>query len=608
MAFSSGLKRLRDRLNPAASLALPGSAEQRQRSTAAALLAVSRAATGDWAESIRQIVELDAQAMGVERVTFWSARANPAGLRCQAGFIASLRMQERGTVLLEVDAPEYFAAMREAHPMVVRDVAADPRCRGLRDYCASRRITSLLNVPLRVRGELAGVLCHEHVGPARRWSARDEEIGAGAARIVEAALAAREHTQEKASARRAAFLDGVSRAVLQSLDRREIAVSALSFVVPQLADTAVLWALDRDGALQWLAARGARPESAAYLDAARRAGESRGFPVPALIVRQGHSLLLPEVHPSALDRYGVLEEFRVLARELEIRSTLGVPVAVAGRTLGALALFSADHRYGTADLELAESVAERIGGGLENARLYEVAREAIQARDDFLTVASGELRTPLTALRLLTDSSVQRAHRSGDAVAEERFRLVGIQAERLGRLVGRMLEAVKTRAEGVVLVPQACDLATVVGDCVRTARERAPASVDIRLAAAPGLTGRWDPAGLQRAIGELLDNAIRFAPTWPIEVHVRRAEDVAEVSVRDHGVGIPSDRVGSVFSPFERAAPAEHHGGLGLGLYLARTIVEAHGGSIALSSAVGEGTTVVVRLPIGAAAGVTTPR
>jgi GAF domain-containing protein len=108
----------------------------------------------------------------------------------------------------------------------------------------------------------------------------------------------------------------------------------------------------------------------------------------------------------------------------------GVPIAAAGKALGALFLGSVKRRYAPADLELAEAVAERIAGGLANARLYEVACEAIQARDDFFTVASGQLRTPVTALRLLTESSIQRAHLRGDAAEEERFRLVGFQAAR----------------------------------------------------------------------------------------------------------------------------------------------------------------------------------
>jgi signal transduction histidine kinase len=277
---------------------------------------------------------------------------------------------------------------------------------------------------------------------------------------------------------------------------------------------------------------------------------------------------------------------------------MGVPIAVAGETFGALPLFASERRYGPADLELAESVAERLAWALENARLYGVARDAIHARDDFLALASHELRTPLTALRLLTDSSLQRAHRRGDAAEEQRFQLVAIQAERLGVLVGRMLEAVKTRAEGVVLVPQTCELAAVVEHCVRSATERAHAAGSIGLTAQAGMVGRWDPGRLERALGELLDNAFRFGANRPIEVVLHRHEDQAEVTIRDHGIGIPVDRQGAVFYPFDRAAPTHHFGGLGLGLYLARAIVEAHGGSIELTSQVGEGTRVVVRLPL----------
>jgi signal transduction histidine kinase len=160
-----------------------------------------------------------------------------------------------------------------------------------------------------------------------------------------------------------------------------------------------------------------------------------------------------------------------------------------------------------------------------------------------------------------------------------------------------MVELLRTRTAGVVLVPQACDLASIVERGVRTARARAQAS-PIRLTAPARLTGRWDPVSLERAIDELLDNAIRFGARRPIEVVLRPDQDVAELSVRDHGMGIPPDRLDTVFSPLERAVPAQHAGGLGLGLYLARAIVEAHGGSIALSSRVAEGTLVVVRLPV----------
>jgi signal transduction histidine kinase len=596
MPFSSGLKRLRARLAHSARHTGPGRAEQRQRSTAEALLAVSRAVTGDWGESIPQIVQLDAQAMGVERVTLWTSRSKPAGLRCEAGFIASIRIQERGMVLLENDAPEYFAAMRDARVMVVRDVRADPRCPGLRDYCASRRISAMLNVPLRVGGELVGLLCHEHVGPTRRWSERDQDIAAGAARIVESALAAREHTQTEASARRAALLDSASRVVLQSLDRCEIATRAVSFFVPEIADTVIVYGVDREGARpQWLAARDSRPGNAGHLAEARLSSETGQLPVVTLIMRERQSLLLPDVHSSVFDRYGVREEFGDLARKLEVRSAMAVPIAVGSKALGVLFVLSANRRYGSGDLELVESVAERVAWAMENARVYGLAREAIQARDEFLALASRELRTPLTALRLVAESSVQRARRRGDEAEAERFRLVATHSERLTFLVGRMVELLTTRAAGVVLVPQACDLTTIVARGVRMARAQAP---PIRLTAPAGLTGRWDPVGLERAIGELLDNAIRFGARRPVEVVLRRDQDVAELSVRDHGIGIPPDRLDSVFSPLERAVPARHAGGLGLGLYLARAIVEAHGGSIALSSRVAEGTLVVVRLPV----------
>jgi signal transduction histidine kinase len=110
--------------------------------------------------------------------------------------------------------------------------------------------------------------------------------------------------------------------------------------------------------------------------------------------------------------------------------------------------------------------------------------------------------------------------------------------------------------------------------------------------------GRWDRARLRRAIFELLDNAIKFGAGRPIEVLLDQQPAHAMLTIRDHGAGIASDRLASIFLPFERAVSKDHFGGLGLGLTMAKTIIEAHGGSISAASRPGDGATFVVRLPL----------
>jgi signal transduction histidine kinase len=121
----------------------------------------------------------------------------------------------------------------------------------------------------------------------------------------------------------------------------------------------------------------------------------------------------------------------------------------------------------------------------------------------------------------------------------------------------------------------------------------------IAIDAASSVAGRWDTAGLAKVIDVLLDNAIKFGRGRPIAVSLRADGTCCELSVRDKGIGIPRDRLSAIFQPFERAVPKEHFGGLGLGLYIAKAIVEAHGGAIAVTSRPGEGATFAVRLPLG---------
>jgi signal transduction histidine kinase len=579
----------------------PARAFRSERGAARALLELSRTATGDWSASIRHIVQFDAEALQVERVNFWAVSEEGSSMHCEAGYVSGSHIFERGATLFEPDSPEYFAALREARILNMEDVTTDPRCGGLRDYCAARGISSMLDMPVCVEGRLAGVLCHEHVGAARRWTEREEDFAMGAAQVVASALAARAHTQSEATAQRAAFLDNVSRVVLQTLDLREVARRAASLVVPKLADVAVVWMLNRDNVFEWLAVNHADPGKRELLAQAARdtTASGRRPALPSLIVRQKQSLLIPDVTPAVLERYSIPEAQRALFDKLAIRSGIGVPLAVAEKTFGAMILLTVGRRYGGEDLELAEEVGDRVGWALENARLYAIAREAIHARDDFLLLASHELRTPLTALQLLAEDALRRGHRSGDAREEKRCQTIVHQVYRLGSLVERMLEALQIRSEGVVLNRQSCDLASIVEGVVADVGERATrAGCAIALLARPGAVARWDRPRLQRAVFELLDNAIKFGANGPIEVHLDQKATHVALTVRDHGPGIAADRLPSIFLPFERAVSKEHFGGLGLGLTIAKTIVEAHGGSISAASRAGDGATFVVRLPL----------
>jgi signal transduction histidine kinase len=567
------------------------------------LLELARGTGADWSAWIEQMCQLDAEVLHAERVSFWSFDDKGSELTCDAGFVAGTREFEHGAKLLASELPEYFEALREARALNVGDAVADPRTRGLGDYCAARGISSKLDVPVWAEGKLRGILCHEHVGERTRWDPEQEEFAVGVGQVVASAIAARALTVAEAASQRAAFLDTVSRTVHSSLDAHEIARLAVALVVPKLGDCAFLWMLDRDGTLQTMAWTHADPRKQPIVDEVvhQLTREPKQPNFASRVVSQRQSLLGAELTRTVLDSYDFAPAERAAIERLGVVGAIGVPLAVTRATLGALVMLSAGRRFDRKDRELAEEVAQRLATALENARVHGTARDAIRARDEFLALIAHELRTPLTPLQLATDDQLRRAHRSADADATRRGEEIARHVRRFVGIVEHVLEASRIRAQGVKLELGSCDLVAVVEDCVARVAERAQrAGSAIAVRADAPVVGQLDRAHIQRVVFGLLDNAIKFGEGKPIEVSVRRDGSQAEVAVRDHGQGIAADRLTSIFSPFERAVPKEHFGGLGLGLYVAKAIVEAHGGSIGAQSRADQGTTFFVRLPLPA--------
>jgi len=565
------------------------------------LLELARGTGAEWDSWIQHLCQFEADVLRVERVSFWTLDDSASSMTCDAGYVARTREFEHGAVLLASNVPRFFEALREARALNVEDAPSDPRTRGLGDYCATRGIGSMLDIPVWAEGRLAGVLCHEHVGGTRHWKRAEQDFAVGVGQVVASALAARAHTRAEAAAQRAAFLDAISRAAISSLDTREIGRRALALVVPKLADIGAVWMVNRDGGLDCLAWAVADPRKG---DAVARVlpvmTRSRQPTFVTRVFRQKQSVMLPDFQRAVFEVYKFDPAERQAFDELGITASIGVPLEVGGTTMGALMLHDSGRHFDASDRALAEDVAARVAAALQNARMYGIAQEAIRARDDFLVLVAHELRTPLTALQLRTDNLVQKARRNGNAEETKRTDAIARDVRRFTDVVEHVLEASTVRAEGVKLSHDTCDLCKIVEGSVAGVAERARrAGTPIEVHTESSIVGRFDRERIGRVIVCLLDNAIKFGDKKPIEVSLRRDGAQAELTVRDHGVGIAPDRLPSLFEPFERAGLAkEHFGGLGMGLYIAKAIVEAHGGTIAAQSTIGEGTTFVVRLPL----------
>lgn len=226
----------------------------------------------------------------------------------------------------------------------------------------------------------------------------------------------------------------------------------------------------------------------------------------------------------------------------------------------------------------------------------EESKQAVFARDEFLSIASHELRTPLTALKLRLQSVLHS--RDLSEKSERRVDSAVRQADRLERLIDNLLDVSRITTGHLQLEPEPFDLADMAREVAERFREQAARDgVPVGLEAPAPVVGCWDRLRLEQVLTNLLANAFKFGDGQPIGVRVDGDHQSAVLTVADRGIGISPEDIGRIFHQFERVTGHRTLGGLGMGLYIARQITDAHGGRIEVESAKGEGSSFRVILP-----------
>ena len=236
-------------------------------------------------------------------------------------------------------------------------------------------------------------------------------------------------------------------------------------------------------------------------------------------------------------------------------------------------------------------------------RLNSELSKAVQSRDDFMSVASHELKTPLTTLLLQVQLMLKSAKQTkGDLPREiiiPKLEIAGDQVLRLDKLVENLMDVSRITSGKLKLdLEDGVNLSEVVKHSISILEpEFRRVGRELRIKSQPNVTGHWDIMRLTQVVTNLISNALKYGGAKPVEVTLSANEDNAILSVKDHGIGIAEEKLGRIFDRFERAVSEHSYKGLGLGLWITRQIVEGKGGKITVRSELGKGSEFIVEIP-----------
>ncbi len=406
-------------------------------------------------------------------------------------------------------------------------------------------------------------------------------------------------TRRKRAEEGGTFLAEAGDILSSSLDYETTLQAVARLAVAGLAEACIVDVVERDGSVHRLEFAHRDPLKVSLIR------DLRAYPLdrarPHLVFKAletGKPQLVQQVPDSYLREISQSERHHQLLKALDIRSHVIVPMIAHGRTVGVITFVRCtdDRPYDEQDLALVEELARRAAIAVENARLYGEAKQAVLARDDVLAAVSHELGNPLQAIIMaekMMVASVQddTARYYGDAIRRS--------AERMERLIHDLLEVHRVQARQLTLERRPCAVEPLVREAcegLMPLAEAKPIAVDIEFP--EGLPRILADAGrVVQVVSNVVGNAVKFTPAGGhIRVRATAAADEVVIEVKDTGPGLPADQLPHVFDRFWQARRTGRVG-IGLGLAIAKGIVDSHGGHIGVESEEGKGSRFYFTFP-----------
>lgn len=601
---------------------------------------------------LEQMTEVVADALAIERVGVWLYDQNRFKIRCLDVFDAIHRIHTKSIELFRDKYPRYFRALEEERIITAHEAREDPRTMEfLSGYLQPLGIVSMLDAPIHVDGKMVGVVCHEHIGEPRYWSPEEEmfcaSVGDAVAMVIQTAeLRRTEAALRESQHRRITDLRRVLDSVRLMSFQRD-----LTTVLERIAEESALILEAEPGGIGlirhneivffdrlWVNG-GWKSASYGYQIGEGLAGKVAATRKPVIV---NDPLTNPDaVFPVALTEYyaggvmdvpildasgtvvGILEIRRPRGRAPFTEIDCGLIEALANQAAVAIhnsALYREVEEKNISllekNLELEEMNFRLEESRLELQKLYEKEQEVTQGlrelnqmKTNFLVVASHEIRTPLTVLQGHNETLLEGFLGELNAAQWTSLDVCRKMILRLGQTMDDILELTRFTERKITLKRKRVDFNWVfryVMFKVMPFIEKR--GLNISWETEPALSGVGDRGKLELAFYNIIENAVKFTPDggW-IYIEMGRVPGGLSVTIRDTGIGIPSDEIERVFDMFYTSADTSRHSsgsyefsarGTGLGLTITKSYIEAHGGTIsAASEGPGQGTIISVFLP-----------
>jgi len=538
------------------------------------LLELAHADKADLAQALRQVCATAAATLEVARVSYWALEPGPAGgapaICCEALFWGGapgggFEGPGRGLRLGHADCPAYFEALGTNRPIVADRAGEHPATRGLaQSYLQPLGISSMLDAPVWMGGRVVGVLCHEHVGPARDWSAEEVDFASALAATVSLALqeshrARSEGLLRESEAKFRALFEGTSQAVV-------------------LHDETGILEANRS----WCRLLG-------YESTAEVVGKQPAeLSAPVQPGGEGAEALAARHMAHALAQGSARFEWAMRRRD---GSELPLEVFLTPIQLGGRRLIQA----------VCNDITQRKQAEAELLRTLAREKELSQLRSNFVSMVSHEFRTPLGIIQSSAEILEDYLERLGPAERGEHLRSIRKNTRRMAALMEEVLLIGSLEAGKLDFRPRPLELRAFAARLVEEVGSATDRRCPIGWAVAGGLPAevRADERLLGHIFTNLLTNAVKYSEAGQaVRLELGREGPEVVCAISDRGIGIPEADREWLFSAFHRGQNVGGRPGTGLGLVIVKRCVDLHGGRISVQSQLGQGTAVTVRLPL----------